>query len=330
MQRLKMGDTCRLLVLMLVGGAALAPLVGAVAQSYPTRPVRMLVPFPPGGGSDTIARIVAQKFSEALGQQVLVDNRAGASGNIAGDLTAKATPDGYTLLFGNSSLAISPGVYAKMSYSPSRDLVAISMASQYPFTLVAHPALPVKTVKDLVALAKSKPNALDYASSGAGTMSHMAMELLRLKTGVRITHLPYKGAAPQTVSVLTGEAQVAFIVLPVAVRHFKDGKLRGLGVAAPHRAAVAPDVPTMIEAGIPGHSAVQWNGLFAPAKTPQAVLTRLNHDWASAVKNPEVSKRIIASGAEPSGNTAAEFAAFLKEETDKWALVAKASGTKLN
>lgn len=290
----------------------------------------MLVPFPPGGGSDTIARIVAQKFSEGLGQQVLVDNRAGASGNIAGDLAAKAAPDGYTLLFGNSSLAISPGVYSKMSYHPGRDLAAISMASQYPVTLVAHPALPVKTVKDLVALAKSKPNALDYASSGAGTMSHMAMELLRLKTGVRITHLPYKGAAPQTVAVLTGEAQAAFVVLPVAVHHFKDGKLRGLGVAAPKRAAVAPDVPTMIEAGVPGHSAVQWNGLFAPAKTLQAILTRLNQAWASAVKAPDVSKRIIASGAEPSGNSAAEFAAFVKEETDKWALVAKASGAKLD
>lgn len=315
--------------LVAVFGAVAQP-GNAWAQAYPTKAVRMLVPFPPGGGSDTIARIVAQKFSEGLGQQVLVDNRAGASGNIAADLTAKAVPDGYTLLFGNSSLAISPGVFSKLSYDPVRDLVAISMASQYPFTLVAHPALPVKSVKELVVLAKSKPNALDYASSGAGTMSHMAMELLRLKTGVRITHLPYKGAAPQTVAVLTGEAQVAFVVLPVAVRYFKDGKLRGLGVAAPKRAAVAPDVPTMIEAGVPGHSAVQWNGLFAPAKTPQAVLAKLHEAWVSAVKNPEVAKRIIASGAEPSGNSAAEFAAFVKEETDKWAEVAKASGTRLD
>ena len=161
-------------------------------------------------------------------------------------------------------------------------------------------------------------------------MAHMAMELLRLKTGVRITHLPYKGAAPQSVAVLTGEAQVAFIVLPVAVRHFKDGKLRGLGVAGPHRAAVAPDVPTMIEAGVPGHTAVQWNGLFAQAKTPQAVLDKLHQAWVTAVKNPEVSGRIVASGAEPSGNSTTEFAAFVKEETDKWAAVAKASGTRLD
>jgi tripartite-type tricarboxylate transporter receptor subunit TctC len=303
----------------------------AWGQAYPSKTVRMLVPFPPGGGSDTVARIVAQRFSELLGQQVVVDNRAGASGNIAGEMAAKAAPDGYTLLFGNSSLAISPAVFSKMTYSPTRDLVAISMASQYPFVLVAHPALPVKSVKDLVALARARPNALDYASSGAGTMSHMAMELLRLRTNnVRINHIPYKGAAPQSVSVLTGEAQVAFVVLPVAARHFKDGKLRGLGVAGPRRAEAAPDVPTMIEAGVAGHTAVQWNGLFAPAKTPQAVLEKLNQAWIAAVNTPEVSKRIVASGAEPAANSAAEFAAFVKEETEKWAVVAKASGTRLD
>ena len=320
--------SCAALVLFALSGV-LTPVAEVLAQGYPTRPVRLLVPFPPGGGSDTVARIVAQKFSDMLGQQILVDNRAGASGNIAGDMTAKAAPDGYTLLFGNSSLAISPAVFTKMTYSPSRDLVAISRASEYPFTLVVHPSLPVKTVKELVALAKSKPNALDYASSGSGTLSHMAMELLRIKTGVQITHLPYKGAAPQSVSVLTGEAQAAFIVLPVAARHFKTGKMRGLGVAAPQRWAAAPDVPTMIEAGVPGHTAMQWNGLFAPAKTPQPVLDKLSKAWVAAVKSPEVSKRIIASGAEPSPNSPAEFSAFLAEETDKWAVVAKASGTRL-
>lgn len=330
MMRSNSGKTCQLVLALLVTCGSVALPTGVLAQSFPSKPVRMLVPFPPGGGSDTIARIVAQKFSEALGQQVLVDNRAGASGNIAGDLAAKAVPDGYTLLFGNSSLAISPGVYSKMSYSPSNDLVAISLASQYPFSLVVHPALPVKSVKELVALAKSKPNALDYASSGAGTMSHMAMEMLRLKTGTRITHLPYKGAAPQTVAVLTGEAQAAFVVLPVAVRHFKDGRLRGLAVAAPKRSAVAPEVPTMIEAGVPGHLAMQWNGLFAPAKTPQAVLDKLNQAWVGAVKSPEASKRIIDSGAEPGGNSAAEFAAFVKQETIMWGEVAKASGTRLD
>lgn len=302
----------------------------ALGQEYPTKPFRLIVGFPAGGGSDIVARIIAQKLGAELGQTAIVENRPGASANIAAELVAKSAPDGYTLLFGNSSLAISPAVFRKMAYSPTRDLVPISMASQYPFTLVAHPSLPVKTVKNLVALAKSKPNALDYASSGAGTMSHMAMELLRIKTGVRISHLPYKGAAPQSVALLTGESQVAFIVLPVAVRYFKDGKMRGLGVAGPKRAALAPDVPTMIEAGIPGHTAMQWNGLFAPARTPQPVLDKLYRAWLSAVKSPDVSKRIIASGAEPAPNSPAEFGAFLKEETEKWATVAKASGTQLD
>ncbi len=324
------GQLSYLSVIALIILGAAAPAKNLMAQEYPTRPVRMLVPFPPGGGSDLIARIVAQKFSEGLGQQVIVDNRAGASGNIAGDLTAKAVADGYTLLFGNSSLAISPAVFSKMTYSPSRDLVAISMASQYPFSLVVHPSLPVKSVKEFIALTKAKPDALDYASSGAGTMAHMSMELLRLKTGVRITHLPYKGAAPQSVAVLTGEAQAAFVVLPVAARYFKEGKLRGLGVAAAKRSDLAPDVPTMIEAGVPGHMAIQWNGLFAPSKTPAPVVEKLYQTWVAAVKSPDVSKRIIASGAEPGGNTSAEFTAFVKTETEKWAEVAKASNTRLD
>jgi tripartite-type tricarboxylate transporter receptor subunit TctC len=313
----------------------LACVIGAqasqvLAQNFPTRAVRLLVPFPAGGGSDTVARIVAQKFADGLGQQVVVDNRAGASGNIAADLVAKAPADGYTLLFGNSSLAISPAVFRKMTYSPSRDLLPISMASQYPFSLVVHPSLPVKSVREFVALAKSKPDALDYASSGAGTMAHMSMELLRVKTGVRITHLPYKGAAPQSVAVLTGEAQAAFIVLPVAVRYFKEGKLRGLGVAGPKRSPLAPDVPTMIEAGVPGHMAIQWNGLLAPNKTPGAVTDKLYSAWVAAIKSTDVSKRIVASGAEPIGNTPAEFAAFIRTETEKWAEVARASNTRLD
>lgn len=266
----------------------------------------------------------------AAGVLLIIDNRAGASGNIAGDMAAKAPPDGYTLLFGNSSLAISPGVFSKLPFSPSNDLIPISLASSYPFTLVSHPALPVKSVKDLVALAKAKPTALDYSSAGAGTMSHMAMEMLRVKTGTQMTHLPYKGAAPAMTALLSGEAQTAFLVMPVAAPQIHAGKLRGLGVAAPKRAAVVPDVPTMIEAGVAGHVAMQWNGLFAPAKTPQAVLDRLNRDWIAAVKTASVSNRIIASGAEPGGNSAAEFAAFVKEETGKWTEVARASGTRLD
>ncbi len=309
---------------------SMAAALPATAQEYPTRAVRMVLPFPAGGGSDLVARIIAQKFSQQLGQQVVVDNRAGASGNIAADIVAKAPADGYTVFFANSSIAISPAIYKKLSYDPVKDFAAVSMASSYPFALVAHPALPVKSVKDLVALAKAKPNSLDYSSAGNGTMSHMAMEMLRVKTGTRITHLPYKGAAPASVALLTGESQVAFVVMPVAAPHIRNNRLRGLGVADKVRSAVVPELPTMIEAGVKDHIALQWNGLLVPAKTPQAVQDKLYREWVAAVKSPEVSKRIRAEGAEPSGNTPAEFSAFFRSELSKWADVAKQSGTTVD
>lgn len=312
--------------------AALALVFGSgpvLAQEFPQRSIRMVLPFPAGGGSDLVARIIAQKYAQQLGQQVVVDNRAGASGNIAAEIVAKAPGDGYTVFFANSSISISPAIYKKLNYDPVKDFAAVSMASSYPFVLVAHPALPVKSVKELVALAKGK-NSLDYSSAGTGTMSHMAMEMLRVKTGTRINHLPYKGAAPATVALLTGESQVAFVVMPVAAPHIANNRLRGLGVADKARSAVAPNVPTMIEAGVPDHVAVQWNGLLVPSKTPAAVQDKLYKEWVAAVKSPEVVQRIRAEGAEPSGNTPAEFSAFFRAEAAKWADVAKKSGTTVD
>jgi tripartite-type tricarboxylate transporter receptor subunit TctC len=300
------------------------------AQDYPAKQVRLVLPFPPGGGSDIIARVVAQKLTGSLGQPVIVDNRAGASGNIAAEIVAKSPADGYTLLFGNSSLSISPAVFQKLNYDPVKDLVPISMASSYPFALAVHPSLPVRSVKGLIALAKSKPDALAYASAGGGTMSHMAMELLRLRTGIQVQHLPYKGAAPASVSLLSGETQVAFLVMPVAAVQIKAGKLRGLGVAASQRSAAAPDVPTMQEAGVKDNVALQWNGFFAPGRTPSAVLDRLHREVAKAVHLPDVMQRFEAEGATPSGSSPAEFAAFFRSEAEKWAEVAKRSGTKLD
>jgi tripartite-type tricarboxylate transporter receptor subunit TctC len=302
----------------------------ALAQEYPAKAVRVVVPFPPGGGSDTIARLVTQKLTGALGQPVVIDNRAGASGNIAGEIVAKSAPDGYTLLFGNSSLSISPAVFATLNYDPVRDLTPISMASSYPFALTVHPSLPVRNVKELVALAKAKPDVLAYASAGAGTMSHMAMELLRLRTGITTQHLPYKGAAPASISLISGETQLAFLVMPVAQVQIKAGKLRGLGVAAPARSPAVPEMPTMKEAGVAGHEAVQWNGFFAPARTPPAILDRLHREVAKVVHLPDVRQRIEAEGATPSGSSPSEFAAFFKVEAEKWAEVAKRSGTKLD
>jgi tripartite-type tricarboxylate transporter receptor subunit TctC len=301
-----------------------------LAQEYPARQIRVVLPFPAGGGSDIIARVVAQKLTASLGQPVVVDNRAGASGNIAAEIVAKAPADGYTLLFGNSSLSISPAVFAKLNYDPVRDLMPISMASSYPFTLVIHPSLPVRSVKALVALAKAKPGDLAYASAGGGTMSHMAMEMFRVRTGVTLQHLPYKGAAPASISLIAGESQLAFIVMPVASVQIKAGKLRGLGVAAPTRSSAAPEVPTMEEAGVKDNLAIQWNGFFAPARTPQAVIDRLHREVAKTVHLPDVKQRFDAEGAVPVGNSPSEFAAFFKVEAAKWADVAKRSGTKLD
>ena len=306
------------------------PALPSWAQEYPAKQVRVVLPFPAGGGSDIIARVVAQKLTGSLGQPVVVDNRAGASGNIAGEIVAKSPADGYTLLFGNSSLSISPAVFQKLNYDPVRDLTPISMASSYPFALAVHPSLPARSVRELVALAKAKPDALDYASAGAGTMSHLAMELLRLKTGIKVTNLPYKGAAPALVSLLSGETQLAFLVMPVAASQIKAGKLRGLGVAAPTRSAAAPEVPTMEEAGVKDNIAMQWNGFFAPARTPAAIIDRLHREVAKAVQLPDVKLRFEAEGATPSGSSPSEFAAFYKVEAEKWADVAKRSGTKLD
>ena len=315
----------------LAGAAFLCLLTSAaVAQEYPSKPIRLILPFPAGGGSDIIARVTAQKMGTLIGQPVIVDNRAGASGNIAAELVVKAPADGYTLLFGNSSLAISPAVFRKLNYDPVRDLMPISMASSYPFVLAVHPSLPVRNVRELVNLAKAKPDALSYSSAGAGTMSHMAMELLKVRTGARFTHLPYKGAAPAGIALVSGEAQLAFLVLPVTQLYAKQGKLRPLGVGAPVRSPVLPSVPTMAEAGVSGNEAMQWNGFFAPAKTPQPVLERVHRDLVKALADPEVKIRFEAEGATPSGTTPAEFAAYFKKEAEKWADVAQKSGTKLD
>lgn len=321
--------TGKIRVLGVVAGI-LAVAGTAWSQEYPVRAIRMVVPFPAGGGSDLIARVTAQKLSSALGQSLVVDNRAGASGNIAAELVAKSVADGYTLIFANSSLAISPALYQKLPFDPVKDLIPISMVSSYPFVLVVHPALPVRSVRELVALAKAKPGALAYSSAGAGTMSHLAMEQLSLRTAIKLTHLPYKGAAPATVGLLSGEAQLAFIVMPVAQVQINAGKLRGLGVAAKTRSAVLPQMPTMQEAGVANNEALQWNGLFAPAKTPQAILDRLHREVVKALATAEIKQRFADEGADPVGSTPIEFAAFFRAEAEKWADVAKRSGTKLD
>lgn len=315
---------------MLIAAALLSGAAIVHAQDYPTKPIRMVVPFPAGGGSDLIARVTAQKLSAALGQQMVVDNRAGASGNIAAELVSKSPADGYTLLFANSSLALSPSLYRKLPFDSVRDFTPISMVSSYPFALVAHPSLPVRNVKELVALAKARPDAMTYASAGPGTMSNLAVQNLRLSTGISVVHLPYKGAAPATLGLMSGESQFAFVVMPVAGPQVKGGKLRGLAVAAPNRSAVLPQLPTMREAGFDGQLALQWNGFFSPAKTPQPILDRLQREIVRALADAEVKQRFAAEGADPVGNTPAEFAAFFRGESERWGGVIKRSGTRLD
>ena len=301
-----------------------------VAQEYPSKSIRMVVPFPAGGGSDIVARVLAQRLTATLGQTMVADNRAGASGNIAAEIAAKAPADGYTLLFANSSLSISPAAYTKLSFDPVKDFAPISMVSSYPFVLVSHPSLPVKNVRELIAMAKAKPELLTYSTAGAGTMSHFAMELMQLLSGVKLTHLPYKGAAPAGIAVMSGEAHVSFLVMPVAQAQIRVNRLRGLGVAAKTRAPVIPQVPTMEEAGVKGHIALQWNGLFAPSATPRAIIDKLHRETVAALGNNEVRQRLADEGAEPVGSTPAEFAAFFRSEAAKWGDVAKRSGTRLD
>ena len=314
--------------LALIAGLLVCP-AACWGQQYPARVIRMVLPFPPGGGSDLIARVTAQKLSAALGQSVIVDNRAGASGNIASELVAKSPPDGYTLLFANSSLALTPALFQKLSFDAVRDFQPVSMVSSYPFVLVVHPSLPVRSVRELVALAKAKPDALDFSSPGAGTMSHLAMELFRLRTGAPVVHVPYKGASPAGIAVVAGEAQLSFLVMPNAQAQINAGRLRGLGVAAKARARVLPNVPTLEEAGVPDNEALQWNGLFAPSRTPQAILDRLYRELLAALATAEVRQRFEAEGADPVGSSPGEFAAFFRAEAEKWSDVVKRSGTKI-
>jgi tripartite-type tricarboxylate transporter receptor subunit TctC len=315
-----------------VTGVVAALLLGssaaALAQDYPTRPVRLLLPFPPGGGSDVVARVLAQKLGTLLGQSVVIDNRAGASGNIAAELVARANPDGYTLIFGNSSLALAPVIFSRLPYDPVKDLAPISMVSSYPFVLASNPALPVKDVRELVQLAKAKPGELAYASAGVGTLGNFGTVLFQQKTGIKLNHISYKGGGPAVLSTIAGETQIATLTLAATQTHIRSGKLRGLAVLDNMRSPLIPQVPTMREAGVEGVVVLQWNGLFATAKTPQPILDRLHRETVKALADPDMKERLAQEGAQGVGNTPAEFAAFFRKESQIWAEVAQKAGIK--
>ncbi|MDB5809797.1 MAG: transporter substrate-binding protein [Betaproteobacteria bacterium] len=307
----------------LVAAALLYLPSAANAQDYPNRPVRLLLPFSAGGGSDIIARVLAQKLSAQLGQSVVVDNRAGASGNIAAELTARANADGYTLIFGNSSLALAPVVFSKLSYDPIKDLQPISMVSSFPFVLGVHPSMPARDVRELVALAKSKPGELAYASAGVGTLGNFAMQLFRLKADIKLNHISYKGSGPAILSVIAGETQLATLTLAAVNAHIASGKVRALAVLDKVRALAIPQVPTMKEAGIDGVVVLQWNGLLSTAGTPRATIERLHRETVKALADPELRQRLANEGAAPVGDTPAQFGDFIKQEMRTWNEVAK-------
>ncbi len=302
---------------------------GTFAQSYPTKPIRLLVPYAAGGATDIMARVVAQKLSENLGQQMVVENRPGAGGNIAADAVAKAEPDGYTLFFGSTGpLVINPSLYAKLSFEPVKDFAPIGLVGDMPLFLVVPVSQPVHSIKDLIALAKAKPGQLNYASSGVGGTTHLAMELFKTTAGVDILHIPYKGTAAGVADMLAGNIQVMFDVMATSGPHVKTGKLRFIGVTTTKRSAFAPDVPTIADAGFPGFEATFWTGFLAPAGTPREIINKLSAELAKVIALPELRERFATLGMEPRTSNPEQFAAFIRSETVKWAKVVRDSGAK--
>ena len=309
---------------------ALAAAAQACAQSYPTRPVRVVVGFTPGGGVDINARLLAAKLSELLGQQLVVENKPGAGTNIANELVAKSAPDGYTLLFTSPAVAINMSLYRNPPYDALRDFAGVSVFSESTNLLVVPAALPAQSVKDLVAMAKEKPGALNYSSAGQGTTQHLAGELFKLRTGTSIVHVPYKGSSPAMTALIAGDVQLGFINPVAAGPHVASGRLRALAVAGAKRTALFPDVPTMKEAGFPGVEVALWYGLLAPKQTPREIVQALAGAVAKATRDEEVKKRLAADGAVPVGNTPDEFDRQLKEDIAKYGEVVRVSGAKAN
>jgi tripartite-type tricarboxylate transporter receptor subunit TctC len=299
----------------------------AEAQQYPTKPIRLVVPFTPGGTTDILARTVAQKLTESWGQQVVIDNRPGAGGNIGTEIVAKAPPDGYTLLMGTiSTHAINASLYKKLAFDPVRDFAPITRVGTLPNILVVHPSLPVKSVKDLIALAKSQPGGLNFASSGSGTSLHLSGELFKMMAGIDMVHIPYKGSTPALTDLLGGQVKVMFDNMPSALPHVKSGKLRALAVTTAKRSPALPDLPTVAESGLAGFDVSSWFAMFAPANTPKDVITKLNGEIVKILNSGEVKEKLAQLGVDAAPTSPEDLAAFAKAETEKWGKVVKATG----
>jgi tripartite-type tricarboxylate transporter receptor subunit TctC len=311
--------------------ATLASGGAARAEDFPSKPIRLVVPFTPAGATDILARIVAQHLTQAWSQQVVVDNRPGAAGNIGTEIVAKSPADGYTLLMATiSTHGINPSLYKKIGYDAVKDFQPVSLVAMVPNVLEVNPGVEAKSVQELIALAKANPGKLNFASSGSGTSIHMSGELFKLMTGVDIIHVPYKGSAPALTDLLGGQVQMMFDNLPASISHIRAGKLRPLAVTSDHRSAALPDVPTMAEAGLPGYEATAWFGLLAPAGTPRPIVDKMSAEIAKGIKTKEGQAQIAEQGAEPVGSTPEEFGTLIKGELEKWAKVVKASGAQVD
>ena len=299
------------------------------AANYPVKTVRFIAPFPPGGSTDLLARLVALKLSEAWGQQVIVENRGGAAGTIGVEIAARAAPDGYTIVMGHvGTFGVNPTLYPKLPYDAIRDFAPITVLATVPNGMAVHPSLPVKTARDFVALAKAKPGELLYASGGSGSASHLAGEYFKLLTKIEMVHVPYKGTAPAMISMISGQTTMTITGMVALMPHVKSSRLKLLGVATLKRLSIMADIPTINESGVPGYDANQWYGVLAPAATPRDIVARLNADIIKVLARPDVKERLAADGAEPVANTPEQFAAHIKSEIARWAPVVKASGAK--
>ncbi len=298
----------------------------AAAQSYPTKPIRIIVPYAPGGSTDVVFRILAPRLTEILGQTVVVENRPGGSSTIGLDIAAKSPPDGYTLGIPNITFGANPSLMKKMPFDTEKDLVPVSLASIVTLVLSVHPSVPARSVKELIALAKAKPGSLNYGSAGNASANHLATERFNYMAGIKMVHIPYKGGGPAVISIVGGETAILFATIPSAIQHFQTGKLIALGVSSLKRNVALPNIPSIAEAAIPGFEAIEWNGVVVPVGTPPAVIERLHQALAKALSIPEVKERVISLGADPIGNSPEEFSAFIKKELATWSKVIREVG----
>ena len=304
---------------------AQAPSTGS-GQAYPSKPVRLVVPSSAGGGTDIVARIIAPELSKRLGQQVVIDNRPGAGTMIGIEVAAKSPPDGYTLLMGLSTLAINSALYKKVPYDPQRDFAPITQAVSSASIIVVHPSVPVKSLKELIAFARARPGQLNYASAGTGTYPHMTMELFLSMAKLKMVHIPYKGTGPAMIDMIAGQVATMAATVLTGMPHIRSGRLRPLGITSAARSSVAPEIPTVAEAGLPGYESVQWYGMLAPARTPRDIVNRLYTEVSGVLKQPDIKARLASDGADAVGSAPDEFTRYIQSELTKWAKVARDAG----